>query len=266
LTEALERIAQRVEPDARLVRSRRLAGGVSARLTVLDMRLPQGETRTIVVRRHGEADRERDPQVAAHEFRLLQLLKRQGLPVPAPYLLDESGEILPEPYLVIEYLAGESGAHRAAPGPLAEALAKIHAVNATAAPFLPELESVSGRNERVLLHGDYWPGNTLWQDDELVGIVDWEDAALGDPLADVANCRLELVWASGADAAAAFTEHYADAAPRVDLADVPRWDLYAARRLGLRVHDWGLDESRARELQSQADEFAATARQRLSSR
>jgi aminoglycoside phosphotransferase (APT) family kinase protein len=35
-----------------------------------------------------------------------------------------------------------------------------------------------------LLHGDYWPDNTLWRDGRLVCVIDWEDAALGDPLAD----------------------------------------------------------------------------------
>jgi aminoglycoside phosphotransferase (APT) family kinase protein len=39
----------------------------------------------------------------------------------------------------------------------------------------------------VLLHGDFWPGNALWRDGALVAILDWEDAAIGDPLADVAN-------------------------------------------------------------------------------
>jgi aminoglycoside phosphotransferase (APT) family kinase protein len=36
------------------------------------------------------------------------------------------------------------------------------------------------RNASVLLHGDFWPGNTLWKDGQLVAIIDWEDAASGD--------------------------------------------------------------------------------------
>ncbi len=31
----------------------------------------------------------------------------------------------------------------------------------------------------------------LWKDGQLVAVIDWEDAPLGDPLADVANSRLE---------------------------------------------------------------------------
>src|SRR6185437_8385684 len=69
------------------------------------------------------------------------------------------------------------------------------------------------RNASVLLHGDYWPGNILWRDGRLVGIVDWEDAAIGDPLADIAISRLDLLWAFGADAMERFTREYAAAAP-----------------------------------------------------
>ena len=63
------------------------------------------------------------------------------------------------------------------------------------------------RNPAVLLHGDFWPGNTLWRDGKLVAVIDWEDAALGDPLADLARSRLEVLWAYGGDAMHAFTEH-----------------------------------------------------------
>ena len=35
---------------------------------------------------------------------------------------------------------------------------------------------LGSRNADKLMHGDYWPGNTLWKDGRLVGIIDWEDA------------------------------------------------------------------------------------------
>ena len=63
-------------------------------------------------------------------------------------------------------------------------------------------------NRSVLLHGDFWPGNILWKDGQLVGIIDWENAAVGDPLADVANSRLEMLWAFGNDAMQSFTSQY----------------------------------------------------------
>jgi thiamine kinase-like enzyme len=52
-------------------------------------------------------------------------------------------------------------------------------------------------NQAALLHGDFWPGNILWKNGRLTAVIDWEDAALGDPVADFANSRLEILWAYG---------------------------------------------------------------------
>ena len=60
----------------------------------------------------------------------------------------------------------------------------------------------------MLVHGDYWPGNILWRDGRIVAVVDWEDAAVGEPLADLANCRLEILWSFGIEAMNDFTDDY----------------------------------------------------------
>jgi aminoglycoside phosphotransferase (APT) family kinase protein len=39
-------------------------------------------------------------------------------------------------------------------------------------------------------------------------VIDWEDAAIGCPLADLANARLELLWAAGGEAMEEFTRRY----------------------------------------------------------
>ena len=277
---ALERIARRVEPAARLGRVWRLEGGVSARLTAFEARVPGGEARTLVVREHGAADREAEPRIAAREFRLLQLLARNGLPVPPPRLLDESGEILPQPYLVIDFVEsdGETPPWPEAAPALAAALAAIHAIDAAEAglpSFLPDQSAraaavlgrpPSPRNGRVLLHGDFWPSNALWKDGRLVAVVDWEDAALGDPLADVGNCRLELLFAYGPEAASEFTEHYRRAAPGVEFGALPYWDLYADLRLTSRLDEWRLGAARERELRDRAEAFRASAQRELGRR
>jgi aminoglycoside phosphotransferase (APT) family kinase protein len=101
----------------------------------------------------------------------------------------------------------------------------------------------------VLLHGDFWPGNLLWRGDRLVGVIDWEDAARGDPLADVAITRLELLWLLGEHAMDAFTADYA-ASTDVDLGALPLWDLHAALRPAGRWDVWFPDQQkRARALQ-----------------
>jgi len=270
----IERLARRLDPQARLLRTWALQGGVSAQMTAFEIALPDGRTQKLVLRQHGEADRAANSQVAAHEFRLLQALRAAGLAVPVPCSLDTSGKVLPTPYLVLEYV---EGATASAPPDLddtirqlADYLAHVHRVDLStpALAFLPrhdegygprpaELDTSlqEGRirdaleaawplahgNEPVLLHGDFWPGNVLWQDGRIVAVVDWEDAGIGDPLADVGNARLELLWAFGRDAMQQFTDAYHARMPGVDLAGLPYWDLCAALRPAGKLAEWGLD-------------------------
>ena len=107
------------------------------------------------------------------------------------------------------------------------------------------------------------PGNTLWRDGRLVAVIDWEDAAIGDPLADVGNTRLELLWALGAEAMDEFTRRYESAAPTVDLADLPHWDLRADRRLTPRIPEWGLDEVTQRSMREKREAYVARALESL---
>jgi aminoglycoside phosphotransferase (APT) family kinase protein len=77
----------------------------------------------------------------------------------------------------------------------------------------------------VLIHGDYWPGNTIWQRGKITGIVDWGTAALGDPRIDIAECRMVNVFNASIDAAERFTEDYERLSGRA-LADIWFFDLY----------------------------------------
>lgn len=85
-------------------------------------------------------------------------------------------------------------------------------------------------NALALIHGDYWPGNILWQAGRLAAVIDWEDTVVGDPLADLAISRLDLLWIYGRDVMEAFTRHYL-AKTALDTYSLPYWDLYAALRL-----------------------------------
>jgi aminoglycoside phosphotransferase (APT) family kinase protein len=95
-------------------------------------------------------------------------------------------------------------------------------------------------NDGVILHGDYWPGNTLWLDGALVGIIDWEDAQTGDPLADLANARMELCMLFSLPTAEEFTREYAALMPGLDLSALPYWELHAALRHAGRMGEWAL--------------------------
>jgi aminoglycoside phosphotransferase (APT) family kinase protein len=96
-------------------------------------------------------------------------------------------------------------------------------------------------NESVLLHGDYWPGNILWNEGQLVAVIDWENAQLGDPLADLANTRLELLWAFGIEAMDTFTRDYASITI-VNFTNLPYWDLCAALRHAMKSAEWSTYE------------------------
>ena len=92
-------------------------------------------------------------------------------------------------------------------------------------------------NKPALLHGDFWPGNILWKDGKLTAVVDWEDARLGDPLADFAISRLDTLLVFGQEAMNEFTDCY-QAVSQADLANLPYWDLYAALRAAPHLAEW----------------------------
>lgn len=295
-----QRVVRELELNGDVLRCWDLKGGVSAHVTVVEIVVPDGPPEKLVVRRFGEADLKRNPELGHDQFSLLLSLHWAGLAVPTPYMFDGSGEIFPVPYLVLEYIEGstelapseiESGIRQ-----LAAQLGEIHKIPGTgrAASRLPKIEefcvaelkrpkahpsdsSPGGPSDRTsedppkglaedfaseerireilsaamplpqqnsptLLHGDYWPGNVVWEDGRLAAAIDWEDAAVGDPLVDVSNARLEILWAFGPDRMDDFTRHYRTSMPQTDFTALPYWDLYAAFRLApSKFAAWGLE-------------------------
>ncbi|HEU5380967.1 MAG TPA: phosphotransferase [Ktedonobacteraceae bacterium] len=298
-TTEFEGVVQKLDPHSKLLRTWTLKGGVSAQVTTLELLRPDGHIYKAIVRQHGERDRKHNPQIAADEFRLLQLIHSAGLAAPEPYFFDTSGEIFSVPYLVMEYIEGEP---ELAPVDLpdfllqfARHLRRIHQIDSSTAnlAFLPEVEQnyieklrerpsnidesldegrirnvldavwpLTPRNPSVLLHGDFWPGNTLWKDGQLTAIIDWEDARRGDPLADVANSRLEILWAFGIDAMQRFTHQYQSMAT-LDFTHLPYWDLCAALRPIAQLAQWDLNDSAERRMREQHRWFVAHAMKKL---
>ncbi|MBC8065549.1 MAG: phosphotransferase, partial [Chlorobia bacterium] len=82
-----------------------------------------------------------------------------------------------------------------------------------------------------------WPGNVLWKDGEIAGVIDWEEAQIGEPLADLAICRLDLWWILGEKASNEFTRFYHERNP-IDLSDMPYWDLCASLRPMKGIEYW----------------------------
>ena len=350
-------------PDWRAVRAWPLAGGASAQVHAVEIEYSDGSRGRLVLRQYGAANLRADPHAAVTECRLLTLLHEAGLPVPRPWLADESGAISPGPCLLTEYIDGETitdpvslaeflhqadgefrrpadgefpplpdgeflpqpdgeflpqtdgeflpqpdgeflpqpdGERIAGPppglepftGPMALTLAALHGagLGRSDVPFLPEAAAaVAARiatipdrldaalsepavraaltrawppppaNRPVIVHGDYWPGNVLWRDGLLAGIVDWEDAMFGDPLADLCVTRLELWWFFGRAAACDFTDQYLASRPDVDPAALPLWDLWAALRPAGKLAGWGLNAAQQASMTAAHREFVTEA-------
>ena len=295
-----EQVIQKIDPQSKLLCIWELKGGISARVMALEIEKPGGQAQKMIVRQYGEAKLKSIPQVAASEFELLRLLQAFGLAVPAPYYLDESGEIFSTPYIVIEYVEGKT---EFAPAhlddfifQLASYLSRLHAVDCShldlsfleqqekrVAEKLRErptniMESVDERqirdvleavwplpqrNPSVLLHRDFWPGNILWKDGQLVAVIDWENAALGDPLADVANMRREMLWAFGIDGMRRFTHQY-QALTTIDFTHLPYWDLCAALRTTSQLAGWETDDSTKTTMRERHKWFITQAFEKLS--
>src|SRR5690349_4132674 len=103
----LAQLAQRIAPHSTLLRTWQLSGGISAQMIALEVALPDGQTKKMIVRRPGAATLAHNPHAARDEYTLLQLMQSLGLAAPAPYELDQSGTVFSAPYLVIEYVEGK---------------------------------------------------------------------------------------------------------------------------------------------------------------
>jgi aminoglycoside phosphotransferase (APT) family kinase protein len=300
----ISELLRAASPGWRLVRAWPMSGAMSARVSAIEAEQPDGQRATLVLRQYGAANLKSDPHAAQTEYRLLQLLAAAGQPVPQPYLADESREILPGPYLLQELIDGQPVEDPTDltdfTGQLAGALAALHDCGFARAEvgFLADVRDHFARklgtgsprpdeylreiavraeleagwppallNRPVVLHGDYWPGNVLFRDGRLVGIIDWEDALFGDPLADLAVTRLEISWFYGPAAAQTLTDQYLALRRDVDTATLPLWDLRAAlRAIGFGMQDWGLPAAKLASMRAAHRTFISSALGKLAGR
>lgn len=256
----------RLFPGATVLVCEPMNGGVSSGATRWDIELPNGTLRRVVVRRPSRDDDELAPRRAAAEAHVLRLVS--GV-VKAPALLayDPSGPSLvldyvegsppfaaPVSHATVEQLANElvtihsfaaASIRGALPDVGAEVRRRLQVVPETLDDALKEREvrrlltrwEPRSNNDPVLLHGDYWPGNVLFRGAHLAAVLDWEEAAQGNPLFDLAVARLDLLWAFGADVMHRFTNEYL-LRVNVDASELPWWDLVAALRPMSNLERW----------------------------
>lgn len=266
-------IANRLYPRAELKAMVRLTGGVSADVHRLDLKLADGTTTRVVLRAYGATYTSHVGRSAELEYRLLQALHRGGVPVPEPLLVDVSGSLLAHPFLVIAFVEGTSDIPTAQKDQyidvMADTLTKIHALPTAGLPTLPvridplpellnylpdgpeweklrvhlsSLADTTYLESPKLLHGDFWTENVLWQNSAVAtvaAILDWEDAAFGDPLSDVACCRVELRYMFGKASMQRFTHAY-ERHRALDHKRLALWQVYVAAAAHQFMSEWGL--------------------------
>jgi aminoglycoside phosphotransferase (APT) family kinase protein len=237
-------------PDASVSGVRRLGGGVEAETFAIDT-----TDRAVVVKRYRDRRRRRNDAVR-FEWEGLSFAQRVDAPVPRPLALDAEGRWFGMPALAMTHLAGRPNVHpQDVDGwleQLASALVAIHHTDTTDAdgPLLhpspsqtwrpPKLRRPNPLVERtvaairrhlplvsrqpVLTHGDFHPGNTLWNHGQLTGIADWTASRLGPASYDLAVCRADIALLLDSAAADRLTHHYA-AICGAEPADLPVFDL-----------------------------------------
>jgi aminoglycoside phosphotransferase (APT) family kinase protein len=266
--ETIHALLQEIAPGSTVLAIGALPGSYSNFTHRVDLRSPDGSDVRIVVRRYkvfGTYDR---GEKARREFKTFELLQRNGIPSPQPLYLDEQGAVLGTPGIVTSYVPGKMITSPSEPirwaRTLATVLAKIHSVpgdtvgkkflldgNEEAAWFLhsdvvpaymkahpdgtavwqmvydlwPHLSQISP----TLVHLDYWPGNILWNQGQITAVVDWEEAAFGDPGIDVAYCRMEMFLSGLGYVADEFLNTY-EVETGQPVANLGFWELAAAAR------------------------------------
>jgi aminoglycoside phosphotransferase (APT) family kinase protein len=257
-----------VSPGGRIERVWRLRGGISMGMHAVRIVWSEGKRHTIVLRRYNPKSTDMDATACRREFRVLELLERLAFPAPRPIWLDEHGRLFGTPAMATSFVAGratlDSEDRDAWLTELAETLARLHALQLAGAKasFLPSQSQVVERMIRrgprpvdlrlfpesvaiwdrlralwkgrvavppVIVHDDYWAGNTLWHRGRISAVVDWEQPALGDPGCDVGYCRMDLALFHGAGVADEFLAKYEAAAGR-RVENLAIWDLYGALR------------------------------------
>jgi len=261
---SLEKLLAALRLNGKVIDCQPLAGGVSASMSLATFQFEDNSRQKWVIRQLSYETLSNRPCGLSMEFSLLGILHRHGIPVPLPVYLDDEGFLFGTPTLVLEYLEGDLDfSDRNLPQRiknLAQVVARLHSINldevtVAGVPVLGfSLEKLIGkipknpdpyinenalrstlenhwppqqRNPDALLHGDIWNGNLLWQGTRLNGIIDWEDAWIGDPLLDVAGIRLDLACEFGMQYADEFTGFYTSFR-KIDVSSLPLWDLVAS--------------------------------------
>jgi aminoglycoside phosphotransferase (APT) family kinase protein len=211
-----------------------------------------------------------DQNQAVVEFENLEAVSVATVATPEPVLIDGKGVWLHAPAIVMTALPGRPDMHprnrQVWIRDAAEALASIHRIptsrivhvrtprwqrwrpptegmgsdSSLADLLLTRLHQHAERLPTVVSHDDYNPGNLLFENGNLSGVVDWADISVEPRQAAVALFRHFLAIDPGGDAPEMFLDSYQQAA-KTTLDELPLWDvLYGMRGVRQALNHWVL--------------------------
>lgn len=238
-------------PHGRLVHVREIRGGVTAYIHSITIRSPGGKLLRLILKSQKHPE-DWWPFAFEGEARAIEAAHKNG--IPSPRLVALSTEL---PAVLMTKLPGKV---HLAPVPnqwievIAMTLKAIHDVPVSAvkgirrykrstrvvdASKIPAWTRHRHPWERLIrlaneprppsavrfTHGDYHPGNIIWDGQRLTGVIDWQGGTIGPPQRDLAHCRANLGLLEGPDAADDFYATYLAAGGR----EWPGQRIYDAR-------------------------------------
>jgi aminoglycoside phosphotransferase (APT) family kinase protein len=272
------KLTEILSPEGDLIYFSRLEGGVSCDVFLLEVK--EGtKINKFVVRTEGLPTSENTVET---EFYLLKSISNKQVPTAEAFYFDNSCEILDKPFMVMSFLEGTIFEPKEREFSFLEIMAKqlirIHQTDIAYLPELPlrtdpldglisylpkesrwdELSSlIKGLNkeifegEKVFLHGDFWLGNLLWKDSLIVGILDWEYAAIGDPLSDLATACLEVRYEVGIEGIEIFKHTYSNFLD-IDEYRLSLWLIFVASSTLHFIDEWKLPNKRKKKMIKEA--------------
>lgn len=260
---------------ARVIRFRRLVGGVVSPVHGLVIESRHGHRHHLVLRRW-KSNQNKGSRATAEIIRESETLSRLSatdLPVPRLVATDPTGEHTGgDPAILMTRIPGHIHLSPRDPDDwlrqTAAILPRIHSANIEAPPYKSwlNLEALEvppwSRNpmmwrraievvrdgpvshESCFVHRDFQHFNLLWSREKLTGVVDWVWSSKGSPDVDVSHCRLNLSILFSPEWAERFRSAYESEAGRsVDpwwdvagiLVYLPGWDSFVQVQAGSRA-------------------------------
>ncbi len=217
-------------------------GGLTAHVRRISVTGPQGG-RDLVLRSFvSEFFRTHAVDLLTQEARVLRLLEdANAIPAPRLVAVDPDAVYTDDPSLLMTALPGEpcldpDGALRRN-ADFAAQLVAIHHLDVIEADrprsfrawfdpddfTLPdthrslwaaavaEIRGPQPAVDAIFIHRDFHPGNVLFEDGRLTGVVDWVQASWGPADLDVAHCATNMALLYGSDAGLDFIDQYQSA-------------------------------------------------------